>query len=286
MSVRGRRATGDGATEVRRRLWSDLGAIVVVVGLLAAVSFLPPDTTLAQVRATGVLRVCVPDAFPPLVTGRADEPGVDVEILHTVADELGVRLQLVRNSAIGRDFNPRNWRVTRAQCLLIAGGVVDTTTTRGFLVVTTPHLETGWVAVTRAGETPTSLEGVPVGFYAGITGLDRLALSRWLRDQGAEVTVVSSRSDAASGLEQGRYDVLVSEALTARGIAGELGASPAWLPVTTAPIPVGFGMWKGDLTLERAVEAVLRGMRRDGRLAAITDRYELVPADDACAFCR
>jgi len=286
MSVRGRRATGDGATEMLRRFWSDLGAILIVVGLLAAVSFLPPDTTLAQVRDTGVLRVCVPDAFPPLVTGRTDDPGVDVEILRAVADDLGVRLQLVRNSAIGRDFNPRNWRVTRAQCLLIAGGVVDTTTTRGFLVVTTPHLETGWVAVTRAGEAPASLAEVSVGFYAGITGLDRLALSRWLRDQGAEVTVVSSRSDAASGLEQGRYDVLVSEALTARGIAGELGASPTWLPVTAAPIPVGFGMWKGDLTLERAVETILRGMRRDGRLTAITERYELMPAEDACAFCR
>ena len=39
-----------------------------------------------------------------------------------------VRLALNVNPAMGRDFNPSNWRITRAQCEIVAGGVV---TSRG-----------------------------------------------------------------------------------------------------------------------------------------------------------
>ena len=48
-----------------------LGAIMPLVWLLlllVAVYSLPPDTTLAAVKQSGVLRVCVPDSFPPLVS--------------------------------------------------------------------------------------------------------------------------------------------------------------------------------------------------------------------------
>jgi ABC-type amino acid transport substrate-binding protein len=268
----------------RRRLWSDLAALAIVGALLAAVNLLPPDRTLEQVRSSGVLRVCVPDTYPPLVTASSTLPGVDIEILHHVAEELGVRLLLIRNSAIGRDFNPRNWRLTRAQCVVIGGGVVDTQATRGYLVVTPPHLETGWAAAVR-DDRPHTLTGASVGFYAGLTGLDRLALSRWLRDRGAQVTVLSNRADARDGLASGRFDVVVSEALTARSIAGEIGGRAVWLPIAHNRAPIGFGMWKGDLTLERAVARALRAIERDGRRAGVLSRYELAPISDECTFC-
>lgn len=267
-----------------RRLRGDLSAITIVAALLLAVNFLPTDRTLDEVRSSGVLRACVPNTYPPLVTESSGAPGVDIEILQQVAEELGVRLLLVRNSAIGRDFDPRNWRLTRAQCVVIAGGVVDTQATRGYLVVTPPHLETGWAAVVL-DEHPDTLEGARVGFYSGLTGLDRLALGRWLRDRGADVTIVSNRDEARDGLERGRFDVVVSEALTARSIASEVGGHAVWLPITSDRAPIGFGMWKGDLTLERAVARALSVIERDGRRADILSRYALAPIADECAFC-
>jgi ABC-type amino acid transport substrate-binding protein len=271
-------------TAGRRRLRADLTAIATIAALLVAVNFLPPDRTLAEVRASGVLRACVPVTYPPLVTGTPGSPGIDIEILQHVADELGVRLLLVPNSAIGRDFDPRNWRLSRAQCVVIGGGVVDTQSTRGYLVVTPPHLETGWAAAVHAAR-PDTLRGARVGFYAGLTGLDRLALGRWLRDQGAEVTIVAQRDEAREGLENGRFDVVVSEALTARFIAGEVGGSAVWLPLTSGRVPIGFGTWKGDLTLERAMRRALRAIEGDGRRADILLRYELAPITDDCTFC-
>jgi len=268
-----------------RRQWrGDLLALGFVALLLWSVTFLPPDTALAEVRAAGVLRACVPDAFPPLVTGDRARPGLDVELLERVAEGLGVRLVLNVNSAMGRDFNPRNWRVTRAQCLILAGGIVDTTTTRGFLVVAPTGLETGWAAVVT-DPVPTTLDGVAVGFFAGLSGLDRLSLSRWLRDRGAVVTVVSTAADARAGLANGRFAVIVSEALTAQRLAAESDASAYWLAGTGSRIPLAVGLWKGDLTLERAVKRELNRLQRSGELDELIERYDLGPIEEVCPFC-
>lgn len=277
----GRRRVADPA---RQRLRSDLLALAFVAALLFGVTLLPPDTTLAQVRESGILRVCVPDSYPPLITGDPDRPGIDLELLAEAARALDVRLLTITNSAIGRDFNPRNWRVTRAQCLVLAGGIIDTTLTRSFLVVTSPHLETGWAAV-ASDPTRTSLAGAQVAFFAGLTGLDRLALSRWLRERGAQVTVVSDQSDAQEGLQSGRFDVVVSEGLTARNIAEHVDAQAVWLTVGQGTVPIAFGLWKGDLTLERALERELRRLERSGFVAELVERYALAPISETCPFC-
>jgi ABC-type amino acid transport substrate-binding protein len=274
-----------GPNPARQRLRGDLLAFGFVALLLWGVTFLPPDRTLREVQEAGILRVCVPESYPPLVTGDRARPGLDLEILGRVAEGLGVRLVTVTNSAIGRDFNPRNWRVTRAQCLVLAGGIIDTTATRGFLVVTPPHLETGWAAV-AVGAPPDSLEGVEVGFFAGLTGLDRLSLSRWLRERGARTTVVSSAADARAGLASGRFQVVVSEALTTRRIAEEAGGTAYWLTGAASRVPLAFGLWKGDLTLERAVERELRRLQREGVVDDLLERYALGPIEEVCPFCR
>ena len=87
----------------------------------------------------------------------------------------------------GQDFNPRNWRVTRAQCQTLAGGVVGSQTTRSFLDVTPSHAETGWMLIL-----PKPLDawsGKRIGVHTGISGLDRLALSRLLRARTATPAV-------------------------------------------------------------------------------------------------
>lgn len=279
--MRRRRSAADPA---RRRLISDLLAFAFVAALLIGVGFLPTDTTLQQVRSDGVLRVCFPEAFPPLVTGSAELPGIDVEIMEAVAADLGVRLLRVTNTAIGRDFNPRNWRVTRAQCLVLAGGVVDSTITRSFLVLTPPHLATGWAAVPNSPDL-TSLEGAQVGFYAGLTGLDRLALSAWLRARGARVSVLQSEEAAREGLAAGTFDAVVSEALTAARVADATGREAVWIAPEGERLPIAFGLWKGDLTLERAIERSLRRLERDGSIDRLIERYRAPELNDTCLFC-
>lgn len=256
--------------------------VAVVVVLLLLASWLPPDTSLREVQQRGSLRVCVPVSYPPLVSGGdPDRPGIDIELVRELASRLALTVRFNENSAIGRDFNPRNWRVTRAQCEVLAGGVVASTTTRSFLETTDPHLETGWALVFLGEER--ALSGARVGFFAGASGLDRLALSGYLRAVGASVQVYSSLTELERALRNGEIDAAVTESLLARRLAEDVDGVATWVPGLPRQ-PLALGFWKGDLTLKRALGSALHQMRADGTLAAILERYELAPIAE-CTVC-
>jgi ABC-type amino acid transport substrate-binding protein len=178
---------------------------------------------------------------------------------------------------MGRDFNPRTWNVTRAQCQMLAGGVVASDATRAFLDTTPPHLETGWALV--AAQLPGRLEGMKVGVYTGLAGLDRLGLSRFLRDAKAHVEIMPSAEALTDALKSGAIDAGISEALMARQIAGTLGMQVAWLPPPLARYPVAFGLWKGDLTLKRRLTAVIGELEAEGLTHELARRYRIAPIE-------
>src|SRR5215470_8425143 len=188
----------------RPRWIADVVTIAAIAALFGGLYMLPPDTSLAQMKQAGMLRICVPTLYPPLVTGKPDAPGFDIEFLQAIAKRLDVRLSVNTNAMMGRDFNPRNWSVTRAQCQVLAGGVVASDLTRSFLDTTLPHLQTGWALV--AAQLPARLEGTKVGFYAGLAGLDRISLSRFLQAQRGRVEIVASAEALTDALSSGRID--------------------------------------------------------------------------------
>ena len=242
---------------------------------MAAVNFLPTDSSLAEVRASGRLSACMPDRYPPLVTGDPQAPGFDVELLTAVASRLGVDLSVRTNSAIGRDFNPRNWRVTRAQCHILAGGVVLSRDVQSFLDTVAGPLSTGWAAL-FAGPV-TSLEGAVVGVYPGLTGLDRLQLARYLREVGARPQVLASLADLEEALQAGEISAGVTEALAAQQGASAHNWTVLWLPDRFERFRLGFGVWRGDTTLLRAIQGALRDLSAEGFIDALEARYGLEP---------
>jgi ABC-type amino acid transport substrate-binding protein len=266
----------------RARWIGDMATVAGIAALFGAVYLLPPDTSLAQVKQAGALRTCVPTLYPPLVTGKADLPGFDMEFAQAIAKRLDVRFVANTNSAMGRDFNPHNWNVTRAQCEMLAGGVVVSDVTRSFLETTQPHLETGWALV--ALHLPERLENAKVGFFAGLVGLDRIALSRFLQSRKARVEIMPSAEALAEGLRSGRLDAGVGEALMARQIAGIVGAHVAWLPESLGRYPVAFGLWKGDLTLKRRLVAAIDALDSEGLPRQLAERYKIAPIETVANF--
>jgi polar amino acid transport system substrate-binding protein/cystine transport system substrate-binding protein/membrane-bound lytic murein transglycosylase F len=258
---------------------------------LAAVYALPPDTSLGEVKRAGVLRACVPLLYPPLVTDDPAAPGIDVELLRGLAKNLGLRLDLSRNDAMGRDFNPRSWHVTRAQCEVLAGGIVASPVTRSFLETSPSYAETGWaVIVPKPLTTPPSatpplaapppaaaaladLEGRRAMVLAGFSGLDRIGLARYLREHMIAFGIAPSAAELVQGLRDGRFDFGVTERLFADQLASREGWSVAWAPPELPRYPVVLGLWKGDLTLKRAIVGGLEKLERDGEMAAIIARY-------------
>jgi ABC-type amino acid transport substrate-binding protein len=248
----------------------NLFVYALIFGLLAGVYALPPDTSLSEVRKTGLLRVCMPPSYPPLVTGNPAAPGIDVELVTAMAAKLSLRLVVSQNQAMGVDFNPRNWRVTRAQCEVLAGGVVASPVTKSFLETSPAYAQTGWaLVIAKDGE----IKGRRVGVLTGISGLDRLALSRYLRAQGAEVMIVANAADFVQGLRAGRFDIGITERLLAGQLAAREGWRVEWASEELPRYPVVLGLWKGDLTLKRAIVASLQRLARDGEVAKIIGRY-------------
>jgi polar amino acid transport system substrate-binding protein/cystine transport system substrate-binding protein/membrane-bound lytic murein transglycosylase F len=260
---------------ILRRAARDLGGLVVVVGLLLLVTLLPPDTSLSEVKMNGALRACVPTRYPPLVTNDPNRPGIDIEILRAVAADMGVELLLSRNDAIGRDFNPRHWAVTRGTCQVLAGGVVASSLTRSFLDTTPAYAETGWAIV--APKRLTDVHGLTLGALTLVSGLDRIGLATYLRRKDVTVRVVRNRQELVDGIASRAFDGGVTEALLASSLAAHSGWRVAFMPDDLARYKLVFGLWKGDLTLKREIDRAFGKLRDDGTLAAILARYGVAP---------
>jgi polar amino acid transport system substrate-binding protein/cystine transport system substrate-binding protein/membrane-bound lytic murein transglycosylase F len=256
----------------------DVVSFAGVVGLLGAVYLLPPDTALRQVRARGTLRVCVPPSYPPLVTGDPAAPGIDIELLRAIAEDLGVRLATVTNAAMGKDFNPRSWRLTRAQCEVIAGGVAGSRTTRSFLDVTPPYAATGWAWLAPRPERDP--HGRRIGILVSASGLDRIALAAWLRAANDRITIVPDAQTLVDGLKQGRFDAAITERMLAVELASRNNFAVGWMPAELVRYQFVFGLWKGDLTLKRAIVSAMEQLRRGGEMQRIEARYAVSGAQN------
>lgn len=251
---------------------------LLVVALLTAVSFLPPDTSLRDRQQTGVLKACVPPSYPPLVTGDPAQPGFDIELLQAIAGEMGLRLSVNVLVSIGSDFNPRNWMLTRAQCDVIAGGVADTIQTRSFLQTIPLPAETGWVGISRSGTLPA--RGETIAVLPGTAGLDRVKLSGWLRANGWQARGTSTPAQFRTALDDPGVAAGIAERFVIDSLHVDEGDFKSfWLPEQDFPrYRMALGLWKGDQTLKRAIVDALETLRKSGTLAPLQQRYDLIEA--------
>lgn len=254
-----------------RQWMKNFGAITMILGLLLAVTYLPPDNSLKEAMAGGSLRACVPPSYQPLVTGNAEQPGIDIEILKAITDRMKIGLALNYNDAIGRDFNPRNWGLNRAQCQIIAGGVVDSDQTRSFLETAPAYAITGWAMIST--QPIGKLKGLNIGVLTLVSGLDRIGLASFLRTAGAKVEIVRTPEELTAGLISHKFDAGITEALLATKLASDQRWQAVWLPAELKRHGLVFGLWKGELTLKRAIDQAMKELIMDGTIAKIIARY-------------
>lgn len=248
--------------------------LALIAAGLTALSFLPPDNSLAEVRRIGALKLCVPSEYPVLVEKDLQKPGFDVELARKIAEELGVRLVENEMMSMGKDFNPRNWQLTRGQCNVIAGGLADTETTRSFLQTIPTGIETGWVAVSKEPATPQ--EGQVWAVWPGSSGLDRIALSSWLRERGIRPVLLQSPDQIVDLIESGQiYGAIVERLIAAPLVSGQAYAMTWLAPETFTPVQLSQGLWKGDQTLYRAARQAMEKIRASDWYGEAKVRYGL-----------
>jgi ABC-type amino acid transport substrate-binding protein len=87
------------------------------------------------------------------------------------------------------------------------------------------------------------------------------------------VIIVPSAAALVAGLREGRFEAGVTEKLAADQTAAREGLIADWLPGELPRYPIAFGLWKGDLTLKRAIAGGLDRLVRDGTVANVLARY-------------
>ncbi|WP_290686633.1 MULTISPECIES: substrate-binding periplasmic protein [unclassified Haematobacter] len=256
-----------------RPLRASLAAAVplaLAVAVLAAVNLLPPDTAVEEIDAAGRLTVCAPPDLQPLVARGPARPGFEIALVDEAARRSGWRVSVTTNAAMTREFNPANWRISRATCRLIVGGLRDNDRSRSLMEMGAPYLRSGWVWLAPPGET---WPPATVAFTPGSVAMDRVGLGTYLRGEGVRVVPLQSAAALPRVLKEGTASIVITDALTAGFLLDGTGLAATPLPGGPAPEGLAFGFWKGDTTLRRRMDDVLAQMVADGTVDRIANDY-------------
>lgn len=235
------------------RRWRPSGSTVfIAVGVLAYLGLrqLPPDNSLALVRQSGVLSVCIPPELPPFVTATEDgAQGREAELLRRAAARIGTTLEWNLQASWGTTPDPVDWGLRPESCQVLAGGIVVSPETQA-LMQPLPYAETGWALLTLdpAG---------PLGVLANHWGLNAEEAYDWADRQGQEFTAYDHAGEALAALRRGEVGRVLALREEAEWLRGQLPG--AWVgEVRELPRhTLALGLWKNNITLKRALTAAL-----------------------------
>lgn len=246
--------------------------LAVSFAILFGVSFLPSDESWSEIHQAERLTVCAPREMGPLVTRDREKPGFEIELLREAASRMGLTITVTQNAAMNREYNPTNWRISRANCRVIVGGIRDNVWSRSLLELTAPYLLSEWTWVHK-GEAAWPPESV--AFAPGTFALDRVALAQSLIRAGVDALPMQNVDDLVEAFTQGEISSAITESTIA---AAHFDTSEFSLsPVPNGPAATGltFGFWKGDTTLRRQMDATLADLKADGTVAKLAENYGL-----------
>jgi polar amino acid transport system substrate-binding protein/cystine transport system substrate-binding protein/membrane-bound lytic murein transglycosylase F len=158
---------------------------------------------------------------------------------------------------------------------VVAGGVVDSNQTRSFLETGPPNAETGWAVLSP--NPSGSFKDKRIGVLTLISGLDRIGLASFFRAEGATARIFTAPEALVASLADGALDAGVTEAMLASRLAAENGWTVGWVSASLPRYNVVLGLWKGDITLKRAIDGIFAELAADGTIAAILERYGVTP---------
>jgi polar amino acid transport system substrate-binding protein len=246
--------------------------LAVAFAILFGVSFLPSDESFQEIQQAKRLTVCAPRDMAPLVTRDREKPGFEIELLREAATRMGLTISVTQNAAMNREYNPANWRISRANCRVVVGGIRDNVWSRSLLELTDPYLSSEWTWIHKGNATwpPES-----TAFAPGTVAFDRVALAQSLIKQGVDAVPMQNVSDLMEAFTKDE----ISSAITDSAIAAASFTAPEFIltPVPSGPDATGFsfGFWKGDTTLRREMNAVLSALKADGTIAKLANDYGL-----------
>lgn len=239
-------------------------AALLLTGLLPAHA-----RTLAEVRASGTLRVATSADFEPFNFVKAGSPaGFEVDLAEAVARRLGLRVQWVVRPFDGllRDLAERPQEID----LVIASHAITSTRlqTADF---SAPHYCTGGVILTRQGGPLTSkaLAGKKLGAEAGSTYFGFLRKLPFEKS----VEVYASSQAAIQAVATGKVQAIATDRFAALDALKVFSKANLVVGETLWKERIGMAFAKGNNELRQAVNVALKQVVQDGSHAALSRKY-------------
>jgi len=238
--------------------------VVLLAGIVASGS-----TGCGQARFTireGTLVVGAELDVPWLMEKGAAYEGFGVEVLERVADELDLEIELVPTTIGTRleDMNGDRYDVLGAP-------VVITAERKAQMDITVPVAETDFKLVVYGDSAPGSREELAGAVVGAVEGSRALKLARAMPGI-SDVRVFPHDDEVYEALRDGTVDVILSPSVefawrTRDGDGfvsiGEIGEPTEW----------GFGVRKGNTELLTRLNRVLDGMKGDGSLLELQEKW-------------
>lgn len=244
--------------------------LVLVLGLLAsAFAACAPKVGLEKVKKAGKLVVLTSSGFAPFeyLGSNNEVVGVDMDIAQAIADEIGVKLEIV-----DMDFDGIVMAIKNGKGDLGAAGMTADDERRQSVDFSINYVDAAQVIIVPEGseiKTAADLEGKNVGVQMGTTG------DIYVTDNAGakEVFRYKTGPDAGAELANGKIDAVVIDEMPAQQIAAaNTGLMVLGEPLTEEQYAIA--MPKGTEDLKAVVDTVVQRMIDDGSLAKLIEEHK------------
>jgi polar amino acid transport system substrate-binding protein len=233
---------------------------------------LTPSVTPPAVQTAGTLTVGVDSSHAPFAgkAGNSDSQiiGIDVDVAAMVADQLGLKLQIVDTSGQEVDTLLGNGTIDMAMDVEQSGQAASETYVVGPYLYDGPALFTVSTSATPADVPLSSLTGSTIVAQQG-------SLSAYTAGQliGSDNVQTASSLDAAfKELQSGQTTYVAADAVVGSYLALEY-PNVACVKILSDPIGVYIGVSPTNTTLASALETALRTCRDNGELNVVLCKW-------------
>ncbi|WP_145538153.1 transporter substrate-binding domain-containing protein [Yersinia alsatica] len=254
---------------MKKRMLAWLGAALILVQAPAVLA-----DQLEQIQQRGVLRVAVPQDFPPFGSVGTDlQPqGYDIDMAHYLADKMKLKLQLVPVTSANRVPYLQTDKVDLVISSL--GKNPEREKVIAFSRAYAPFFLGVFGAKDDALKQPEQLAGKTVGVTRG--AVEYMVLSE-LAPKEAQIKRYEDNNTTLSAYLSGQVDYLATGNLVVSALARQ---NPAHAPVAKFMLkdsPCYIGLRQGEPALKAKVDALIEEALQDQTLNGLSEKWLKAP---------
>lgn len=249
-----------------------VGGVALSIALCAGAASAQADTPEA-IKARGTLRVAVDIGHPPygMLDAQAQATGSDIETAQLLADDLGVKLEVVPVSGANRVpfllANKADMVIASFSITDERKKVVNYSKPYGVIPVVISAPKAMAIASTA------DLAGKDIAVARGTTA--DIELTRALKDAGASASIVRYEDEATTNtaVATGQQDVFSAALSTANSVAEQNADKNLEVKLTLAAYPMAIGLRKNDPELKSWADEWVAANLANGKLNQIYVKY-------------